>query len=130
MVREVLSTGSLLNPGTLNSLLTVATESLVVDDAMSLTDLTDLALRFREFESGGVVFTTVPVMDLAADRSGESVVLLDRRAMEVLAERLRRDEPPADLEEPGEQAAPPAGALAPEPPAEAVRTAADDVCAA
>jgi LCP family protein required for cell wall assembly len=94
IVRKVLSAGTLTNPVKLNSFLGAATESLQVDDGLSLEGLRDLALRLRNFSSGGVVFSTVPVADSAARRDGQSVVLLDLEAAEGLFERLRLDVPP------------------------------------
>ncbi len=53
IVRKVLSAGTLLNPVKLNGVITVATESITVDDTLSFSDLRDLALRFRTFNAGG-----------------------------------------------------------------------------
>lgn len=94
IVRKTLSAGTLLNPFRLNDVIGAATESLQVDESLSIDDLRDLAMRFRGVDAGDVVFTTVPVADIAAWRDRQSVVLLDEAEMDVLFDRLRRDVPP------------------------------------
>ncbi|MBC7374322.1 MAG: LCP family protein, partial [Frankiales bacterium] len=99
IVRKVLSAGTLANPLKLNGVITAATESLDVDKALTISDLQDLALRFRSFSAGGVIFTTVPIADINARRQRQSVVLLDEPGLASLSDRLRRDLPP-DAPEP------------------------------
>ena len=94
IVREVLSAGTLLNPFKLNDVISVATQSLQVDRDLSIGDLRDLALRFKGFDAGGVIFSTVPVENPRARRRGAWVVLLDEAKMAALFDTLRRDEPP------------------------------------
>ena len=94
IVRKVLSAETLLNPLRLNSVITVGTESLTVDDSLDFDELKDLALRFRNFEAGGVAFTTVPVADSSGFRERQSVVLLDEAKATELFDRIRRDVPP------------------------------------
>ena len=91
IVRKVLSAGTLANPLRLNGVIDAATESLVVDDGTSFGDLQDLALRFRGFSTGGVIFTTVPIADPAGRRQRQSVVLLDEAELTTLFDGLRRD---------------------------------------
>ena len=94
VVRKTLSAGTLLNPFKLNSVLGAATDSVQVDESLSIDDLRDLALRFRGFDAGGVLFTTVPVADANALRARQSVVLLDEAKTAALFDGLRRDVPP------------------------------------
>lgn len=94
IIRKTLSAGTLLNPLKLNGFLEAATESLKVDETLQLSDLRDLALRMRGADAGGVAFTTVPISDSAGRRGGESVVVLDEVAADLLFDRLRRDVPP------------------------------------
>jgi LCP family protein required for cell wall assembly len=94
MVRKVLSSGTLLNPLRLNGFLDVATQSLQVDDQLTVGDMRDLALRFRSFNAGGVSFATLPIADPAAYRNRESVVLIDEEKAAALFDALRRDEAP------------------------------------
>ncbi|HWG95231.1 MAG TPA: LCP family protein [Mycobacteriales bacterium] len=98
IVRKTLSAGTLANPFKLNGFLEAATQSLQVDEGLTIGGLRDLALRLRGFDSGGVVFSTVPVADPAARRQGQSVVLLDLPAAEALFDGLRRDVPPGKAE--------------------------------
>jgi LCP family protein required for cell wall assembly len=106
IVRKTLSAGTLLNPFKLNGVISAATESLQVDEDLSIGDLRTLALRFRSFDAGGVIFSTVPVADPAARRGGASVVLLDESKSAVLFDSLRRDIAP-DTPEPAEPGAGP-----------------------
>ena len=94
LVREVLSAGTLLNPGKLTGVLRVATQSLQVDEGLTFNRLRDLALELRRLEPGAVIFTTAPVADVSANRGGKSVVLLQPRESAILFDRLRRDIPP------------------------------------
>lgn len=94
MVRKVLSSGTLLNPLKLTGFLDVATSSLQVDDKLTVSDLKDLALRFKSFNAGGVIFATIPITDIAAYRNRESVVLIDDEKATALFDSLRRDEAP------------------------------------
>ena len=91
---KVLSAGTLLNPFKLNGFLDAATHSLQVDKSLSGGDIKDLALRLRGFNSGGVVFSTVPISDIGARRNGQSVVLLDDVQDAALFDALRNDQAP------------------------------------
>ncbi|MEX2289338.1 MAG: LCP family protein [Mycobacteriales bacterium] len=106
IVRKVLSAGTLLNPVRINGVVTVATESLEVDEDLGRGDLQKLALRLRNFDAGGVVFTTVPIEKSNGYRQGQSVVLLDEAEGAVLFDQLRRDQAPAAPEKPGKGAEP------------------------
>jgi LCP family protein required for cell wall assembly len=94
IVRKTLSAGTLLNPFKLNSVLNVATDALQVDDDTSIDDLRDLAVRFRTFTAGGVIFSTVPIADVNGYRDRQSVVLLDEAKMGEQFDLLRRDVAP------------------------------------
>lgn len=100
MMNKVLSAKTLLNPLKLNGFLNVATSSLSVDKAMSIGVMKDLALRVRGFDSGGILFVTVPVEDSSARINGASVVLLDDAKGVTLFESLRRDEAPGTARKP------------------------------
>lgn len=99
VIRKVLSAGTLLNPLRLNGFLTTATDSLQVDQALDVSDLRDLALRFRSFSAGGVIFSTVPVATINGQKRNaagllESVVLLDEAKDDALFEGIRQDVAP------------------------------------
>ena len=106
IVREVLSAGTLLNPVRVNGVISIATESLEVDEGLQIDDLQELAFRFRSFDAGGVVFTTAPVGDINGRRGGQDVVLLDEAAGQQLWDTIRRDvAPQTATEEPARRAA-------------------------
>ena len=94
IVRKVLSAGTLANPLRLNGVISAATQSLVVDDGTSFGDLQDLALRFKSFDTGGVIFSTAPIADLNGRRQRQSVVLLDQAKLAAQFDQIRRDLPP------------------------------------
>ena len=95
IVRKVLSAGTLANPVRLDGVIRAGTQSLVVDDGTGLGDLQQLALRFKSFDTGGVLFTTVPIADQNARRQRQLVVLLDEEKLTALFDQLRRDVAPA-----------------------------------
>lgn len=94
MIHKVLSSGTLLNPLKLNGFLNAATSSLQVDEKLTFSDMKNIALRVRGFNSGHVLFTTVPFSNPAARIDGASVVQLDPVADEALFSSLRHDEAP------------------------------------
>ena len=94
IVRKILSPSTLLNPLKLNGVITDTISSLDVDENLGIGDLQDLALRMRNFNAGGVIFSTVPIENQAGRRQGQSVVLLDEAALEVMFDRIRRDVAP------------------------------------
>jgi len=94
LVHKVLSAGTLLDPFKLNGFLDVATSSLTADKGLSGGDLKTLALRLRHFNSGGVLFQTVPIADIGGRRNGASVVLLDEAKAETMFAALRADRAP------------------------------------
>lgn len=98
IVRKVLSAGTLLNPVKLNGVVTAAAESLDVDQALDAGQLQKLAFRFRAFDAGGVIFTTIPVADVNGLRERQSVVLLDEAKAAQLFDGIRRDVPPGTPE--------------------------------
>ncbi len=100
ITRKVLSSGTLLDPFKLNNFLNAATKSVQVDDTLSASGLTSLALRLKGFNAGGVTFTTLPVADIGASRDNQSVVLLDQAKMTTLFEALRADRAPGEAPAP------------------------------
>ena len=100
LVHKVLSSSTLFNPIKLNGFLDAATSSLQVDGdspghkGLTGNDMKNLALRMRGFNSGGVLFTTVPIADIGGRRNGASVVLLDEAKDAELFTALRLDRAP------------------------------------
>jgi LCP family protein required for cell wall assembly len=61
LTRKVLSSGTLLNPATLISLLDAATASLTADPQLAdITNLKELALSMKDLRPGDITFVTVP----------------------------------------------------------------------
>jgi LCP family protein required for cell wall assembly len=73
--RSVTSTGTVVNPAKLVSVVDAATSALTLDDGTALSDLRLLALRMQAIGSGGVTFTTVPAKP--GNISGQSVLLIN-----------------------------------------------------
>jgi hypothetical protein len=60
-MRKVLSSGTLLNPAELLSVLTAATQSLTADPQLAdVNNLKDLAISLKDLKPNKVTFTTVP----------------------------------------------------------------------
>jgi LCP family protein required for cell wall assembly len=106
LVHKVLSAGTLLNPIKLTGFLDVATSSLKVDEGLSGNDIKNLALRMKNFSSGGVLFATAPVADIGGRRNGQSVVLLDEEKGAALFDALRNDVAPGKEPKPTTTAKP------------------------
>ncbi|MGB8651641.1 MAG: LCP family protein [Mycobacteriales bacterium] len=113
LVHKVLSAGTLLDPFKLNGFLDVATSSLKADKQLTGNDIKNLALRLRGFNSGGVLFTTVPIADIGGHRNGQSVVLLDEAKDQAMFGALRNDRAPGTPAPPGTKAAGPKLIVAP-----------------
>ena len=76
VVREVSATGTLLNPLKMTALLDAVSQSIRVDDGLSVDGLKDFALRFRDLTAGQVSFATAPVA--GQERiDGKAVLILD-----------------------------------------------------
>ena len=105
ITRKVLSSGTLLNPLKLSGFLDAATSSVAVDESLQGGGLTQLALRLRSFNAGGVAFATVPFSTISGRRDGQDVVLLDAPKMAELFDGLKQDRAP-DAPGPARPAAP------------------------
>ena len=88
--REILTAGTLLNPGRLNELLNAATDSVRVAGTTQ-EDLLRLGLQLREVSAGAIRFRTVPVADADGRVGGASVVLLDEPALPGFFDTLGED---------------------------------------
>ncbi len=111
LANKVLSARTLFDPFKLKGFLDVATASLQADEGLSGNDLKNLALRMRNFSTGGVIFTTVPVAEINGRRNGASVVVLDEDKTTVMFDAIRRDEAPGTPPAPGKAGGTPTAAL-------------------
>ncbi len=106
ITRKVLSSGTLLDPFKLGGFLGAATSSVKVDDSLSGSGLTQLALRLKNFSAGGVTFSTLPFTAIDGKRDGQDVVLLDEPKVQALFASLKADRPPGQAAPAPEPAAP------------------------
>jgi LCP family protein required for cell wall assembly len=78
LTRKVLSSGTLLNPATLISLLDAATASLTADPQLAdINNLKELALSMKDLRPGDITFVTVPWKP-AGD--GANVIINNKKA--------------------------------------------------
>jgi LCP family protein required for cell wall assembly len=87
---QVVDRGTLANPLKLNAFLEASTESVSVDQSLTISRLRSLALQFRSVRAGDVVFVTAPVAGTGAE-GRQSVVYLDRTKGQPLYQALRTD---------------------------------------
>lgn len=101
---KVLSAGTLTSPGRLRSLVGVASNSVVVDDDLSLTEMYELATVFRSVDPRDLESAIVPVVAYSdngyferIDESAEALFDALRTGAPLPAEtRSERDGPPED----------------------------------
>jgi len=92
MMREVESAGTLANPFKLNAFLDALTKSITVDQGMSLSDMTKLALKLKGLSSGNVILTTLPISGFPTI-DGQSVDTIDDAKAAALFDALKNDDP-------------------------------------
>lgn len=75
LVKEILSAGTLTDPGKLTSLVDAARRAVVIDENW---DLVDFALKLQDISGGNVRFETIPVTSIdSVTEWGESIVTVD-----------------------------------------------------
>jgi len=78
-LHQVLSAGTLTNPGTLNDLMDAVHRSIVVDPGL---DLLDFARQAKGIASGDLAFATIPVITAnGRSEDGQSIVEIDPAAV-------------------------------------------------
>jgi LCP family protein required for cell wall assembly len=87
---QAVDRGTLANPLKLNAFLEATTESVSVDQSLTISRLRSLALQFRSMRAGDVVFVTAPVAGTGTE-GRQSVVYLDRTKGQPLYQALRTD---------------------------------------
>jgi len=97
-VNKVLSLGTLINLGRINSLVDAVGKNLKVDSELAdPRDLLALGKRFRAFDPEKYEAYTVPNLGISENEAG-SVVLPDLATMEVMFEAIRNNESPAEAD--------------------------------
>ncbi|SEP95804.1 transcriptional attenuator, LytR family [Lentzea xinjiangensis] len=92
-MKQLLSAGTFTDPGKMNGLLDAVSKSVVVDEKL---DLTTLAAQAQGLASGNVEFATIPVTSIdARNERGQSVVTVDREAVQAWVARLIGETPKA-----------------------------------
>ncbi len=91
LLLEATSRETLTNPVKVARLTDAATENLVVDQNLSLSELKDYALDLRGIRAGDVVFATAPFTGFGTDPVAGSIDIVDEKKMALLGEALRND---------------------------------------
>ena len=91
LLLEATSRETLTNPVKVARLTDAATENLVVDQNLSLSELKDYALDLRGIRGGDVVFATAPFTGFGMDPVAGSIDIVDTKKMALLGEALRND---------------------------------------
>jgi LCP family protein required for cell wall assembly len=87
LMKKVVSSGTLTNPGKLDALLTTAAESLTVDKN---TNIRDLAFTLKGIDPANVKFATAPATGLFDSDAGNAVQL-DMAGVDELFKAVRED---------------------------------------
>lgn len=97
LVQKVTSTGTLINPLALNSVLDAASASITTDEGLTRDDLLALGARLRSIDLADILFFTVPIdkpnyrVDIGKAKN-QSTMLWSDQAKAVFA-KLAADEP-------------------------------------
>ncbi len=88
---KALSGSTLTNPARLANFVDAATTNLVVDEALEVGDMRDLAFAMRGVRGGDIHFVTAPWTGIGNDSYAGSIVLPAEDQFAVLAEHLQND---------------------------------------
>lgn len=89
---EILSDGVRDNPLELVRVLRILSESLAVDDSLSVDRMRELALSARSVGEGEMIFFTAPVASRTPTGNDQSIVELDADRLAAVSEALAEDE--------------------------------------
>lgn len=92
LLSKIVSRETLTNPLTIAEFTDAASANLVVDDALSIADMRSQVLDLRGIRSDDVQFITAPWDGFGTTSSGASIVVVDKPAMKLLGEYLRKDD--------------------------------------
>jgi LCP family protein required for cell wall assembly len=96
-VSEIVSAGTLTNPGKVRSLIDVGRSSVVVDDGLSVRAMLGLASAFRSFDPADLDGITLPVQGTRI--GGEYFDVIDEEAAAPVLAALRLGRPFPEIEE-------------------------------
>lgn len=91
LVRSVLSTDTLLNPGRLGALVDAVAPHLTVDDGLDAGYIAGLAVEMRSVRSGDITFFTAPTAGTGTSGDGQSIVNVDWDRIPELQHAFRTD---------------------------------------
>jgi LCP family protein required for cell wall assembly len=98
IVARVRNEGTLRNPAESVPFLDALTRSVAADDGLDAAAVDDLLDRVRDLGSTDIRFLTVPVAGTGTSPDGQSVVNLDRPALDALMAAVARDDLTAHLD--------------------------------
>lgn len=91
---KVTSLGTFLNPARLNRLADVAGENVRADKGSTILGLQSLLSRFRALNPGHYEAYTVPHLGIGRSDDGQSIVLPDEEAMELMFDAMAANQSP------------------------------------
>lgn len=97
-MNKVTSTGTFLQPGRLFALADAAGKNIRTDANTTPLGLRKLASRFRDFDPQRYEAYVAPNLGIGASPDGESIVMPDEAALELLFEAIARNESPAEYD--------------------------------
>ena len=97
-MKKVTSAGTFLQPGRLLALADAAGENIRTDANTTPLGLRKIASRFRDFDPQRYEAYIAPNLGIGASDAGESIVLPDEPALELLFEAISKNESPAEYD--------------------------------
>jgi LCP family protein required for cell wall assembly len=91
LMMKSISKETVTNPLKIARFTDAATENLVLDQNLSVSELRDYAVSLRNIRSGDVVFATAPFSGFGTTSAGASIDVVDKKGMADLGEALRTD---------------------------------------
>lgn len=98
IAETAVSNGVTTDPFALTQTLELVAASVAVDDGFTVATMRDLAISLRDLQPRDLTFLTIPVTGAGVLQNGQSVVSLDREAMEELMAAVRADALPAYID--------------------------------
>lgn len=91
VVAKVFTASTMLDPGTIQHLVTVVSPYLAVDQGFDSAYVGSLALELRALRADAVDFYTAPTLGTSTSDDGQSIVLLDAVRMNTIREAFMAD---------------------------------------
>lgn len=91
VLKSVLSSGTLTNPGKVSALIGTVSPYLAVDSGLNSDYLAGLALQLRDIRTEDVVFFDEPTLGTGTSADGQSTVIVDWNKLSVLQRAFQSD---------------------------------------